>query len=182
MTSDPFKKLTKFSVTKLTEILSGEDGKRVSIRAATRAVNINRTEFNAWVERSRERRPADPSWLWALAKAADRAAENQGQVLEDKLWERALNGVEEPVYQGGMRVGYKTKYDHNLALKLLAARDPKYRSSFREDDMAPVLDTNELYRRMDALWKLREADKAAEREAKAAVDRARHAKSPDHRE
>ena len=173
MTWNPFTKLTKFSVNKLVEITSGQDSKRVSISAACRAVGINRTEFDAWVERSRERRPNDRPWLWALAEAADQAAEQQGQVLEDTLWERALNGVREPVYQGGKLVGHKVKYDNNLALKLLAVRNVKYQPSFREDDTAPLLDTSELYRRMEALWKLREAHKAAERETKAALDRAR---------
>jgi hypothetical protein len=51
--------------------------------------------------------------------------------LEDEALRRAVEGVEEPVYQGGKQVGVIRKYSDALLMFLLkAARPEKYRENY----------------------------------------------------
>lgn len=59
-------------------------------------------------------------WKDALYRASD--------VLEAEARRRAVEGFEEPVYQGGVRVGAIRRYSDNLLITLLKAAKPeKYR-------------------------------------------------------
>lgn len=46
--------------------------------------------------------------------------------LEDSCYERAVDGWDEPVYQGGEMVGVIRRFDNNLAWRLLSRRSKKY--------------------------------------------------------
>lgn len=60
------------------------------------------------------------AWDDAVDQAADR--------MEREALRRAVEGVDEPVYQGGELVGYVRKYSDTLLIFLLkAARPEKYR-------------------------------------------------------
>lgn len=54
----------------------------------------------------------------------DEAARVTDIVLEDTAFDRAVNGQEEVVFHQGQRVGTRWKYDNNLLMKLLRARNP----------------------------------------------------------
>lgn len=47
--------------------------------------------------------------------------------VEDALYERAVEGVEEPVFHMGLQCGAVRKYSDTAAIFLLKAHDPKYR-------------------------------------------------------
>jgi hypothetical protein len=60
----------------------------------------------------------------AFRAAWDEAAKVTDIVLDDTAFDRAVNGQEEVVYHQGRRVGVRWKYDNNLLMKLLRARNP----------------------------------------------------------
>lgn len=65
---------------------------------------------------------------WAMA---DRVALS---ILEDAAIERAVHGIQKPVYQGGKLCGYVTEFSDQLLIVLLKARDPKkYRENTRTE-------------------------------------------------
>lgn len=84
------------------------------VKAAAQAAGINRTTVYGWLE-------SDP-----VFKAAYQIAEQDGvDELEMAALTRAVDGVEEPVYQRGECVGYVTKYSDSLLMRLLEARNPE---------------------------------------------------------
>ena len=62
----------------------------------------------------------DPEFAAAVAEAE----ESSTAALEVVAFERALNGVEEPVVSQGVVVTTVRRYDNNLLMQLLRARDP----------------------------------------------------------
>ena len=48
--------------------------------------------------------------------------------VEDEVVRRAVLGVDEPIYQGGLLVGHKTRYSDALLMYWLSAHRKKYRS------------------------------------------------------
>jgi hypothetical protein len=77
----------------------------------------------AGVDRSNvfRRRQDDPEFAQAVEQAIDMAADK----LEAEARRRALEGVEEPVYQGGQLVGTKRVYSDSLLALLLKGRRKK---------------------------------------------------------
>jgi hypothetical protein len=66
--------------------------------------------------------------------AFERAWECGCQALEDKATERAIEGWDEPVYQGGGLVGTKRKFSDRCLLARLEAEMPeKYRKNLHVD-------------------------------------------------
>lgn len=60
-------------------------------------------------------------------------------LLEDEARRRAFNGVREPVYQGGKRVGYITKYSDTLIIFLLKnLKKEVYRDTVRNEVSSPT--------------------------------------------
>ena len=65
------------------------------------------------------------------------------KMAEDELQRRSIEGVEEPVYQGGELVGYKRKYSDTLLLGLLKSEDPdKYSDKQQVQLTGAVLKVN----------------------------------------
>lgn len=74
---------------------------------------------------------ADPA-LWGAAESAIRSC--RVAILEDEAMRRAVDGVEEPVFQGGQLVGTKRVYSDSLLKLMLQAADPaRYGDSRRVD-------------------------------------------------
>lgn len=90
---------------------------KANITLACEEVRIDRrTVYN--------RRDAHPDfkadWEEALEEGADR--------LEAEAWRRAVDGVEKPVYQGGVLVGRVQEYsDHLMAILLKGHKPAKFR-------------------------------------------------------
>lgn len=57
-----------------------------------------------------------------FARACDEAIDMAADKLEGEARRRALEGVEEPVYQGGQLIGTKTVYSDSLLALLLKGR------------------------------------------------------------
>lgn len=108
------------------DILLGENREKVSLYSAAKAAGVTVKEFDHWIARSRRRDPTDDPWIYEIAEVVDESPVAQAGVLEDVLWDQAINGVPEPVYQGGEKVGDKVKFDHTMMMKMLKVRDPRY--------------------------------------------------------
>lgn len=70
-----------------------------------------------------------------FARAWDIALEKATDVLEKEAQRRAVQGVDEPVYQGGKQVGSITRYSDTLLIFLLKAN----RDKFRQANMPPMI-------------------------------------------
>lgn len=81
---------------------------------AAAAAGVDRS--NVW-----RRRQDDAEFAQAVEQALDMAADK----LEAEARRRALEGVEEPVYQGGQQVGTRTVYSDSLLALLLKGRRKK---------------------------------------------------------
>ena len=124
------------------QVLHGKDKHAVSRVAAARAAGVPFETFKAWIRRARERRPGDDPLLAKVADDYDSRRERQGDVLEDVLWDRALNGVKVPVFCKGKKVGEKVKPDTKALLSMLAVRRPEYKDR-PQDDGGAALDQGE---------------------------------------
>jgi hypothetical protein len=78
---------------------------------AAAAAGVDRS--NVW-----RRRQSDPEFNAACDEAIDMAADK----LEREARRRAIEGVEEPVYQGGQLIGTRTVYSDSLLALLLKGR------------------------------------------------------------
>lgn len=66
-------------------------------------------------------------------------------VLEPEAWKRAVEGVLQPVFQGGKRVGSVRKYSDTLMAILLKAHDPeKYSERIRQSLTSINIDVTKL--------------------------------------
>lgn len=73
-----------------------------------------------------DRKLNDPEF----AKRFAAALEVSGEMLEAAALSRALDGWLEPVVHQGQLTGkYVRKYDNNLLMRMLAARNPRYRQN-----------------------------------------------------
>lgn len=82
---------------------------------------IKQREQKEWEEAGNEG-PCEFSLNWNAAIEAGTDA------LEDSAMRRAKDGVLEPIFQGGMKVGYVRRYSDGLVKTLLVARRPdKYK-------------------------------------------------------
>ncbi len=70
-----------------------------------------------------------------FARAWDRALDSATDRLEQEAVRRAVDGVDEPVYQGGKKVGSITRYSDTLLIFLLKAN----RDKFRQANMPPMI-------------------------------------------
>lgn len=88
-----------------------------NVSQAARIAECDRTMHYDWMR-------DDADYAVAFAHAEGEA----GDALERKARELAIDGWNEPVYQGGMKVGTKRKYSATLLIFLLkGARPEKYR-------------------------------------------------------
>lgn len=87
------------------------------VTTAVQAVGVARMTAYRWRE--------DPEF----AKAWDDALEQAADRMEAEAIRRAVEGVEEPIYQGGQLVGTRIVYSDSLLGKLLGANRP---AKFRE--------------------------------------------------
>ena len=93
------------------------------ITVAAKHADIHRTRHYAWLVES-------PQYAKAFQKV-DRLTLG---LLEDEAKRRALEGIEEPVFQMGLQVGVIRRYSDQLLMKLLAANDPKYGNKSVKDE------------------------------------------------
>ena len=103
------------------------------VARACKAVEISRQTAYRW----REENPD-------FAEAWEKALEIGITALEDEAHRRAFEGVEEPIYHQGDRIGSVRKYSDTLSIFLLKAHRPdKYRDNYKID-FTGKLDVNAL--------------------------------------
>lgn len=100
-----------------------------SVTRAARAVGLSRTA----VYNLRNRQ--DPG-AEAFRVAWDGALKQAVAVLAETAFERALNGVEEPVFHKGEQVGTRTRHNDKLLMFLLRTLDPDTYAPIREKPAA----------------------------------------------
>ena len=72
-----------------------------------------------------------------FAEAWDEAVEASTDLMIAEARRRAVQGVDEPVFYGGSRVGTIRKYSDSLLMFLIKARRPEYRDSQGAKDQLP---------------------------------------------
>jgi hypothetical protein len=108
-----------------------------------------------------------------FAKAWDDAYEEGTDVLEQEAFRRAAEGVEKPVFQGGVLVGTVREYSDHLMLALLKARRPQhFRERVSVDQRIEVMPPGERLSRARAAGETPELEAAIERVAEAFADQA----------
>ncbi|MFN8525102.1 MAG: hypothetical protein U0821_18555 [Chloroflexota bacterium] len=100
-----------------------------SVLGACRSLELDRHRIYEWKQSipgfSEEITAAEEAAV--EAKSARRLAELKA--AESELFRRAVEGWEEPVYQGGELVGHSRRYSDSLLKLLLQSRDP---ATYRE--------------------------------------------------
>ena len=90
--------------------------KRVFIGPAAEEVGIARNTVYEWKKN-------DPVFAAKMREVEEASVD----VLRTEAFRRGVQGVPEPVYQGGRLVGTVQKYSDTLLVKMLQAKDPAYR-------------------------------------------------------
>lgn len=101
-------------------------GKTANVTEAARSAGIGRMTAYDW-------RSADE----AFAKAWDDALEVSVDALEAEARRRAVEGWEEPVFQGGKDVGTIRRYSDRMLEILLKGHRPKFRENQRIEVSGP---------------------------------------------
>lgn len=119
--------------------------KGYSVTAAVETAGLARSTVYAW-------RESDPDFAKAWAEAEESGTDR----LEDVAYQRATEGVLEPVYQGGRLVGEVRKVSDTLAIFLLKGRRPekfndKVKAEVTVPDGAALLTDQERAARIAAL-------------------------------
>jgi hypothetical protein len=96
------------------------DWKPIFLEALANGSTITEAAAAAGVDRSTawRTRDRDPEFLAAF----EQAMESSADILEQTARRRAIDGWEEPVYQGGQLIGSKTVYSDSLLALLLKGR------------------------------------------------------------
>lgn len=102
-----------------------------SVQEAARQAGASRQAFYALRNRAASKRFSE-AWNRAIGRAIN--------ILGDTAFERAIEGVEEPVFWKGEQVGTRRRYNDRLLMFLLRARDPI--------DFAPLPDLRGFHRRV----------------------------------
>lgn len=99
-----------------------------SYQTAANRAGISRRMIFLWREKDK-----------AFDAACIEAHQSGIDLMEDEALRRAVVGVNEPVYQGGMLVGHVTKYsDKLLEMNLKARRPEKYRENYEAKDTGGI--------------------------------------------
>jgi hypothetical protein len=118
--SNPARRRERWTIERQTRFLT-ELAATANVSASARAAGMS----EACVYRLRQRSPEfREAWSLALREGYEK--------LELMLLDRALNGVEKPVWYGGKQVGSITEYSDRLALTLIAAHRASVRGGSAE--------------------------------------------------
>jgi len=137
-------------------VLNGEEGTSVSVRAAANAAGVPTAFVKLWVRRSREKHLEDDSWVHDIADQFDASALEQAGILEDKLFDHAVNGVPTPIVSKGEHIGDVRKHSGKLTMDMLKARDDRYRTR-QETTVKLTMDDEDVQMRFIAMMRLRAA-------------------------
>jgi len=88
-----------------------------TISKAAVAAGVSRKTVYNWLKNSEDFR-----------SRFEDAEEDVRDAVREEIHRRAIEGVDEPVYQRGMLVGHVRKYSDALLIKMAQARLPEYRS------------------------------------------------------
>ena len=142
-------------------VLSGEHGDKVSMTAAARLAGVTLAALRAWIRRSEARHPGDDPLIHEISPFMKDLDRLQGDALEDKMWERSMDGWDEPIVHKGEITGYKKKFDNKLLLTLKQVRDERYRPRTTHVNLN-LTDKSEIFERLLAGHRLASANEERE--------------------
>ena len=135
----------------------GNNKEFVSKKSAAEAAGVSIWELNKWVKRSRERRVEDEPWVWEIAEVCDNALESQAGTLEDKAWNRVIEGVIAPVIHKGEITDHYRKHDNGLLMKMLRRRDENYsKPAEKPVDVNLTIDIGDLASRIASTHRMQQ--------------------------
>ena len=140
-------------------VLHGECGGAVSKTAAAQAAGVSVGTLNAWIRRSQKGLVEDDSWVHQIWIDANESKAAQANTLEDVAWQRAVEGWDHPVIMAGKITDSYKKFDNKILMQLLAVRNEKYQTT-RESRTIAIMDTDEVFERLQAAERLKMADQA----------------------
>jgi len=161
--SDPMQEFTPERWAIVKDIISGEYGDRVSLNAAAKQAGITLATLKGWIRRSEKALPEDDPIIHEIAPFVAESGQLQGDVLEDVMWQRAVDGVNHPVVHKGIITDTYKKYDNRLLERLIAVRKEQYQPRTVHERRIR-LDASDIYARLLAGQRLAEAE--AEREGR----------------
>lgn len=103
-----------------------------NISKAAIAAGVSRKTVYNWLKNSEDFR-----------SRFEDAEEDVRDAVREEIHRRAIEGVDEPVYQRGMLVGHVRKYSDALLIKMAQARLPEYRSLVAKSQPKPAEESNE---------------------------------------
>ena len=115
--------------------------------------------MNAWIRRSQKGLVEDDSWVHQIWIDANESKAAQANTLEDVAWQRAVEGWDHPVIMAGKITDSYKKFDNKILMQLLAVRNEKYQTT-RESRTIAIMDTDEVFERLQAAERLKMADQA----------------------
>ncbi|MCP1829113.1 hypothetical protein J2R76_005813 [Bradyrhizobium sp. USDA 4532] len=104
-----------------------------SVSKSAWAAGIHERTARRWKADSCASRQEDGSYNDDFAQRWETAYESGVDKLEDAATRRAVEGVEKPVYQGGILVGSVTEYSDTLLGLMLRGKRPKVYNSERHE-------------------------------------------------
>ena len=144
-------------------VLHGECGAAVSKTAAAQAAGVSVGTLNAWIRRSQKGLIEDDPWVHQIWNDVNEAKGAQANTLEDVAWQRAVEGWDHPVIMAGKITDSYKKFDNKILMQLLAVRNEQYRTT-RETRTIAIMDTDEVFERLQAAERLKLADQALDME------------------
>lgn len=128
-------------------VLSGEHDSKVSLTAAAKEAGVTASIVRGWIRRSQERRPDDDPLIHEIAPFMEEVEQLQADALEDKLWERAMTGVDHPVIHKGVVTDTYKKVDNRLLMRAIEVRNERYRPRSTHVNVN-INDPNDIYERL----------------------------------
>ena len=128
-------------------VLSGEHSDKVSLKAAAEEAGVTASIVRAWIKRSAERHQEDDPLMLEIAPFMEEIEQLQADALEDKLWERAMIGVDHPVIHKGVVTDTYKKVDNRLLMRALEVRNERYRPRSTHVNVN-INDPNDIYERL----------------------------------
>ena len=100
----------------------------ISLRSACAWAGVEVSDVRALIKASRSGDPKYEDWVRLVAEQYDGIDEFKADTLEGVLFDRAVNGVDVPVYgKDGDVIGHKKKHDNILGVRLLTKYNPKFK-------------------------------------------------------
>ena len=111
------------------------------------------------IRRSQKGLIEDDPWVHKIWLDVSESKAAQANTLEDVAWQRAVEGWDHPVIMAGKITDSYKKFDNKILMQMLSVRNEQYRTT-RETRTIAIMDTDEVFERLQAAERLKMADQA----------------------